>query len=151
MYKVEKVILTKSLMSELIAMSKLWVDEDISYGIVANTKEDFVGKDIYVAYNNRKKVIGYLLCSFFKENKQKPTIPKGSKICFVDELYVLKKYRNKGIGKLLYDKMLEDVKDKCDYVELATSTKDHKRIIHFYEDILGMDFWSAMFFKKLNN
>ena len=46
MYKVEKVILTKSLMSELIAMSKLWVDEDISYGIVANTKEDFVGKDI---------------------------------------------------------------------------------------------------------
>lgn len=149
MYRTEKVTLNKSLMFELIELSKKWVDESISYGIVANSKEDFVGKDIYVAYNTRNKIVGYLLCSFFTENKQTPTIPKNSKVCFVDELYVLKNYRNKSIGKMLFEKMSDDIKDKCDYIELATSTKDYNRIIHFYQDILGLNFWSAMFFKKV--
>lgn len=148
MYKIEKVVLSKSLMSELINLSKVWKDEAISYGIVENAKEDFVGKDIYVAYNNRNKVIGYLLCSFFKENKQTPTIPKGSKVCYVDELYVLKNYRSKGIGTLIFNKMNDDIKEKCDYIELCTSTKDYHKIIHFYKEKLGLDFWSAMFFKK---
>lgn len=149
MYRIEKAVLTKSLMSELIALSQIWRDEAISYGIVSNTKKDFVGKDIYVAYNNRNKVIGYLLCSFFIENKQTPTIPKNSEVCYVDELYVLKNYRNKGIGTLLFNKMNDDIKDKCDYIEVCTSTKDYEKIIHFYKDILGLNFWSAMFFTKI--
>lgn len=149
MYKVEKVILTKSIMEELIELSKAWKDEAISYGIVPNTKQDFVGKDIYVSYNSKNKIIGYLLCSFYVEEKEAPTIPLGSKTCFVDEIYVLKRYRNKGIGTLLFEKMEEDIKDKCEYIKLVTSTKDHNRIIHFYEDILKMNFWSACFFKKV--
>ena len=83
------------------------------------------------------------------EEKEAPTIPLGSKTCFVDEIYVLKRYRNKGIGTLLFEKMEEDIKDKCEYIKLVTSTKDHNRIIHFYEDILKMNFWSACFFKKV--
>ena len=148
-YRIEKVILTKSIMKELIDLSKLWKEEAISFGIVPNTKEDFVGKDIYVSYNSRNKIVGYLLCSYFIENNEKPTIPSGSRVCFVDELYVMKRYRSKGIGKMMFDRMNQDVKERCDYIELVTSTKDHERIFHFYEEILDMDFWSAMFFKKI--
>ena len=149
MYRVEKVVLTKLVMNELINLSKLWKEEAISIGIVPNTKKDFVGKDIYVSYNSKNRIVGYLLCSYFVENNEKPTIPSGSKICYVDELYVMKRYRSKGIGKLLFDKMSQDVKGKCDYIELVTSTKDHDRIFHFYEKNLNMNFWSAMFFKKI--
>ena len=35
------------------------------------------------------------------------------------------------------------------YLMLSTATKDCKRILHFYLDELGMDFWSARLFKKL--
>lgn len=148
-YKIEKVILTKAIMNELINLSKLWKEEAISIGITPNTKKDFVGKDIYVAYNSRNKIVGYLLCSYFVENNEKPTIPTGSKICYVDEVYVMKRYRSKGIGKMLFDKMSQDIKDDCNYIELVTSTKDHERIFNFYESILDMNFWSAMFFKKV--
>lgn len=151
MYKIEKVILTKPIMKELINLSNRWKEEAISHGIVTNTKKDFVGKDIYVAYNLKNRIVGYLLCSYFVEEKQTPTIPKGSKTCYVDELYVEKRYRCKGIGKLLFEKMQNDIKDRCEYIELVTSTKDYKRIIHFYEDIIGMNFWSASFFKKLDS
>lgn len=136
-------------MNELIVLSKIWVDEAISYGIVANTKQDFVGKDIYVAYNRKNKIVGYLMCSYFEENKQRPTIPLGSRVCYVDEIYVLKNYRSKGIGSLLFYKMNADIKNKCDYIEVCTSTKNHKKIMHFYEEVLGLNFWSAMFFKKI--
>lgn len=148
-YRIEKVKLTKSIMNELIDLSKVWQKEAISIGITPNTKEDFVGKDIYVAYNTKNKIVGYLLCSYFIQDNEKPTIPSGSKICFVDELYVVKRYRSKGIGRMLFDKMNQDIKDDCNYIELVTSTKDHDRIMHFYEDILDMNFWSAMFYKKV--
>ena len=104
-YRIEKVKLSKSIMDELIKLSKLWKEEAISIGITPNTKKDFVGKDIYVSYNSNNKIVGYLLCSYFVENKEKPTIPSGSKVCFVDELYVMKRYRNKGIGRMLFNKM----------------------------------------------
>lgn len=149
MYRIEKIEITNSTMKELINLSDKWKKEAISYGIVTNTKEDFVGKDIYVAYNSRNRIVAYLLCSFYVENKESPTIPKKSKVCYVDELYVEKRYRNKGLGTSLFNKMNEDVVNKCDYIKLVTSTKDHERIIHFYEDILDMNFWSACFFKKL--
>ena len=149
MYRIEKVTLTKSIMNELIDLSKLWKEEAISLGITPNTKKDFVGKDIYVSYNSKNKIIGYLLCSYFIENKEKPTIPSGSNICYVDEIYVMKRYRSKGIGRTLFNRMYQDIKDKCDYIELVTSTKDYKRIFNFYENILDMNFWSAMFFKKV--
>jgi len=32
---------------------------------------------------------------------------------------------------------------------LSTATKDYKRILHFYIDEMGMDFWTARLFKKL--
>lgn len=148
-YKIEKVIITNSIMKELIELSKEWKNEAITYGIVANTKQDFVAKDIYVAYNSRNKIIGYLLCSFYDEDNGSSTIPKGSKVCYVDEIYVKKAYRNKGVGTELFNKMNEDIIVKCDYIKLVTSTKDHKKIIHFYEDILKMNFFSACFFKKI--
>lgn len=148
-YRIEKIKLTKAIMEELINLSKLWKEEAISIGITPNTKKDFVGKDIYVSYNSKNKIVGYLLCSFFIQNNEKPTIPKGSKICYIDEIYVMKRYRSKGIGKMLFNELLKDANGNYDYIELVTSTKDYKRIFNFYENIIGMNFWSAMFYKKI--
>lgn len=149
MYKIEKIILNNNIMNELIELSRKWRDESISYGIVVNGKDDFVGKDIYVAYNRNNKIVGYLLCSFYTKEKQTAAIPLGSEVCYIDEIYVDKRYRNKKIGQMLYRRMEEDVKDKCSYIELVTSTKDYEKMFNFYEKILDMNFYSACFYKKL--
>lgn len=150
MYKIEKLKISKTSLNELIQLSKEWDNEKISWGIVANTKNDFVGKDIYVAYNTKNKIIGYIICHYFVENKQSPTIPRGNKVCYVDEIYVQKRYRCKGIGSKLFKYFENDIKEKCEFIELVTSTKNYGRIINFYEGIIGMNFWSASFFKKID-
>ena len=38
---------------------------------------------------------------------------------------------------------------KIDYIMLSTATKDYRRILHFYIDELGMDFWYARLFRKI--
>ena len=96
MYRIEKVTLTKSIMNELIDLSKLWKEEAISLGITPNTKKDFVGKDIYVSYNSKNKIIGYLLCSYFIENKEKPMKRKwGLNIKMLLQSLERKKYQQK--------------------------------------------------------
>ena len=150
MYRIEKVTLTKDIMKRIIELSEMWVKEGISTGIVKNTKNDFVGKDIYVAYNKKNEIVAYLLSSSFTEKRQGITIPKKAKVCYIDEIYVMKYYRNKGIGTDLYNALYNDVKGKCDFIELSTSTKDTKRILNFYVNKLKMNFWSAMFYTKIS-
>ena len=37
---------------------------------------------------------------------------------------------------------------EADYLTLSTATKDFQAVLHFYIDLLGMDFWSARLVKK---
>ena len=39
------------------------------------------------------------------------------------------------------------MRSSCSYVTLSTSTKDYKRILHFYAETVGMDFHSAFLIK----
>ncbi len=39
--------------------------------------------------------------------------------------------------------------DGAQCITLSTATKDWKRVLHFYLDELGMEFWTAQLFKRL--
>lgn len=132
--------------NELIGLSRLWVEEGISYGIIEDNPEDILDKRVFVAKDDNR-IVAYALVHETKAEKNISSIIKDDEdIIEIDSIYVLKEYRNKGIGKALF-KYIEDNTD-IDNIVLATSTKDYKRIFHFYIDELGMDFHSALLFKK---
>ena len=48
------------------------------------------------------------------------------------------------------DPYAEDaVRGEAEYVMLSTATKNWRAILHFYVDELGMDFWNARLFKRI--
>ena len=66
----------------------------------------------------------------------------------LEELYVVPERRSQGIGRELFSFAEKTLGGEAAYILLGTATKDWRRILHFYLDELGMDFWSARLFKK---
>ena len=131
----------------LIELSKQWQEEDCSYGMIVNTKDN-LRKPLYVAVEN-DKIIGYIFGHYYKLENKTSYIEVGSNCFMIDEIYVIPSYRSKGVGKKLFKLMENEIKESCDYITLSTSTKDYKKILHFYVDELDMNFHSAFLIKDL--
>ena len=139
--------LDKTTLDELIELSRKWVEEDCSYGLVENTPKD-IEEPLCVAVEN-DKIIGYIFGHYYTVEKKTSYIDIGCKCFSVDELYVLPEYRNQGIGKELFKQLENEVKDSCTYITLSTSTKNYKKILHFYVEELDMNFHSAFLIKSM--
>lgn len=146
--EIRKIDSNDKLINELIDLSILWAEEGSCEGYVSNTPSTFIDKQIYVVID-KDEVIAYLY-GYFDTSKKTNSIQKdGDRIFEVDEIYVKKQYRNKGIGTNLYNYVENDIKDKVDLILLSTATKDYKKILHFYIDELDLTFWNARLFKKV--
>ena len=130
---------------ELIALSKAWCEEECSHGIVPNTAED-IGEPLCVAVEDGR-IVGYIFGHYYTPEKKTSYIEVGSPCFMIDELYVLPRYRERGVGRELFCRLEGEVRSSCSYVTLSTSTKDYKRILRFYVETLGMDFHSAFLIK----
>ena len=108
---------------------------------------DDIEEPLCVAIDN-DKIIGYIFGHYYTAEKKNSYIEIGSKCFTVDELYVLPEYRSQGVGKELFYHIENKVKGSCVYITLNTSTKDYKKILHFYVDELDMDFHSAFLIKS---
>lgn len=131
--------------SRLIELSKKWQEEDCSYGIVANTEDD-IKTPLCVALD-RDEIIGYIFGHYYIAEYKTSYIEIGRKCFSIDELYVLPEYRNQGVGKELFKRLEQEVETSCAYITLSTSTKDYKKILHFYAEELNMNFHSAFLIK----
>ena len=77
-------------------------------------------------------------------------IPDSTEYFEVEELYVIPELRSKGIGKELFSFAETTLrKEQIEYIMLNTATKNHKAVLHFYIDIVGMDIWSSRLFKRI--
>lgn len=132
---------------QLIELSRIWVEEDCSYGIIADESDDW--GDLLLVALEGEKIVGYVFGHYFQKEKKTSYMEAGAKCFEVDGLYVLPQYRSLGIGKELYSRVENSVRTHCSYMTLATSTKDYKRILKFYVDELGMTFHSAFLFKNM--
>lgn len=131
---------------QLIALSRLWVEEKCSYGMIENKAED-LNEPLAVALDG-DRIAGYAFGHFYKQENRTSYIEIGS-VCFsLDELYVLPEYRCKGIGKELFGMIEKYVAGECSYITLSTSTKDYKKILKLYVEELGMNFHSAFLIKN---
>ena len=152
MIKYQKATFTDEVVAQLINLSHIWAEEDITNGLIPNTRED-LKEPCYIALDDNT-IVGYIFGHFYN-NEKKVSIPQGEipigERCFdIDELYVLKQYRNQGIGKNLYLLLEKEVKDEVKFITLGTSTRDYRKIFHFYIEEVDMSFHSAFIYKKLD-
>ena len=132
--------------NKLIELSTMWANEDVSFGLTPNKKED-IQETCYLALDNGA-IIGYAFGHYYSKERRTANIVPGTKCFDVDEIYVMKEYRSLGIGKKLFSLLEEEVRNIARFVTLSTSTKDYKRVLHFYVEELSMTFHSAHLFKE---
>ena len=142
----KKATLDEKEIADLIKLSKMWEDEECTFGLVGNTKDD-IHEPLYVAYDD-DKLVGYIMGKYFVEDQKRSYIEVGDKCFEVEELYVIPSYRSKGIGKTLFSLIEKEVKDNVKYIVLGTSTKDYKKTLKFYIDDNDMTYHSAFLIKK---
>ena len=147
MIEICEIALTEDRVAQLIALSQAWVDENISHGMVKNSRED-IHEPVFAALEG-DRIVGYAFGHAYFKAKKTDSIPVGSRCFDVDELYVLPAYRSQGIGGRLFAALQAYAKTQGDFLTLATSTKDYKRVLHFYTEQNGMDFHDAYLTKKL--
>lgn len=139
--------LDENTINELIELSRLWVKEDCSYGIVVNDAIDI--KEPLIVALDEDVIVGYIFGHYYITENKNSYIEVGNKCFSVDELYVSPKYRSKGIGKALFRYLENEVRGKCSYITLSTSTKNYQAILKLYVEELGMNFHSAFLIKDV--
>lgn len=141
--------LTDEVLEQLIAFSADWEAEKSCHGYCKNGRSNIEKNRIFLAEEDGC-VIGYLFGSATKSKNASSIMPDETPYFEVEELYVVPDKRSQGVGGALF-RFVEDKlrAEGVPYLMLGTATKDHRAILHFYIDEMGMDFWSARLFKKL--
>ena len=145
---IHEVSLNDEVLAKLIAFSKDWEAEKSCYGYRANERSDIEGNRIFLAEDGNETV-GYLFGRPEISKNMKSIMPEGTPYFEVAEIYVVPERRSQGIGRQLFRYAEESVKEEAEYIVLSTATKNHKAILHFYLEEIGMQFWSATLFKKI--
>lgn len=141
--------LNDTLIEKLISMSADWEAENSTYGYRKNDRSDIEGNRIFLAEQDGK-LLGYLFGQEAKSERATSIMVDGTPYFEIEELYVVPECRNQGVGRALFQFVEQELKAVgIEYMMLSTATKNYKKILHFYIDELGMDFWSARLFKKL--
>ena len=145
---VKEVTLTEEILEQLISLSEAWEAENCCHGYIKNTPDDIKGNRVFVAFEN-SAMIGYLFGHEEVTEKATSIYRSGTNYFEVEELYIKPEFRNKGIGKGLFQYAEKELVDSVDMIMLGTATKNFRAILHFYIAELGMEFWSARLFKRI--
>lgn len=139
---------TPEVLDLLVSLSADWERENCCHGYVKNTPADIAGNRIFLAEEDGA-ILGYLFGHMETAERQTSIYDLGTKWFEVEELYVRPENRGQGVGKALFRHMERAVSEEAEMVLLGTASKNCRAILHFYLDELGMEFWSALLFKRL--
>lgn len=145
---IKEVDLSDDVLESLIAFSEGWAAEGSCWGYRPNTYDDITENRIFLSIEDNLPV-GYLFGKVKHSGNMKSIMAEGTPYFEVEELYVKPAYRSRGIGKALFEYTENAVRSEAEYMVLSTATKNWKTIFHFYIDEIGMNFWSARLFKRI--
>jgi ribosomal protein S18 acetylase RimI-like enzyme len=100
----------------------LWLKEHEGHIADEILKNKIKNKEIYIVQEN-ENIIGWLRYNLFWDN-----------VPFMNKLFILESYRNKGIGKKLV-KYWEGIMKRNGYKNVLTSTQSNENGQHFYRKI----------------
>ncbi len=146
--QIHETALTDALIETLIALSRDWAAENSCHGYRANERADIEGNRVFLAEEDGA-IVGYLFGKNCVSERQTSVMPDGANYFEVEELYVIPARRSCGVGAALFAGAEEAVKGDAEYIMLSTATKNWRAILHFYLDVLDMEFWSARLFKRI--
>ena len=130
-------------------LSKNFEDEKCCYGIVSDSEEFFADKNVIVAKDD-DTVIGYCYGSVSTKTRNTSFFTSGQQSFYIEEIYILKNYRNKQIGAKLFAFVEDYAKSLgCEILETTAVSKDYQRLFNFYINKMNMQFWSANLIKKI--
>lgn len=146
--RIYKTELTEQTAEQLIALSQEWEAEDSCRGYRANTMEDLDGRTVFLAEEDGE-VQGYLFGKVCRAERTSTVMKEGTPFFEIEELYVIPSCRSRGLGKALFEYAETQVRDEAELILLSTATKNWRAALHFYLEILDLEFWSATLFKRL--
>jgi ribosomal protein S18 acetylase RimI-like enzyme len=136
----------------VIALERLWEQEDIAYG-------DFnpMSREAYVAFLERfpayflvaesdGQLVGYIHASVQRDNPVE-VIPAQEPYVAIEDIYVQPDYRDGDIGGALLERIFEIARQEgTQRFTVGTRSKETDRILTFYRSH-GFIPWSLQFFK----
>ena len=134
---------------QISVLSHQFAEENCCNGVIADSEEYFLDKKVAVCVL-KNQILGYAYGELDVEEKKKSYASVGDKYFYLDEMYVIPQARSYGIGKQLF-KFLEDyaISNNAKTIRLNAVSKNFEKLLNFYINEMGMDFWSAYLIKKI--
>ena len=130
-------------------LSKQFADECCCNSIAAASEDFYKEKQVLVATSGTL-IVGYLYFTIENDPVDTSYGKKEDLTLWIQELFVLPSYRKNGGGKMLFEKAEVIAQEKkCKSLRVYGVSKDYKRLLKFYIEKLGMDFWSALLIKNI--
>lgn len=130
-------------------MSNEFFKENICNGISPDSYEELLKEEVFVVEEN-KNIIGFAYGHFEICDTNKTYYKKGDKSFYIEVMYILKSFRNKGYGNLLHKHIEQFAKENgCSNIQVDAVSKNYKSLLKFYIEELDYNFWSAWLIKPL--
>jgi GNAT superfamily N-acetyltransferase len=135
---------------EIVTLGNRFLKEVPVWGLVIRTEGELTKLDqglIWVVEDDTK-IVGYAIC-LPKKNQGDIIFKDNDKILELDEIYLVPRIRNQGIGSELLGTIFTHAK-KEGYTKLFvdSSVKDIMPVLRFYRDN-GLTTWSVQLFKDI--
>ncbi|MBI1882128.1 MAG: GNAT family N-acetyltransferase [Chloroflexi bacterium] len=122
---------------EVYQLDAYWAQEDITHGFIPGSREEFIDslnqfKSYFLVAEIDGRIIGYTNSSVHI-SKGLAVIPKGEQYLEIDNIYVKPEFRNRRVGRILIDSLLQVAAyNKIKRFLVHSATKDMDRILDFY-------------------
>ena len=116
----------------LLALSKEWAEEEITYGYAPTGEEQFASCRCWAAEIDGE-VVGYAAGGAKTAPRHTDIQQAGDRYFELEELYVRPDFRNRGLGRLLLERVEKDARqDGLAQLMLGAANRDHAPLLHFY-------------------
>lgn len=134
-------------LNQIVVLSALWDKEKSHPSYEANEASYYLNKEVYVA-TYQQEIIAYALGEIKVLSEATSYNKIGERAFELDELYVLESFRNKKVGKNLFQFVEASLKGTVDVIGVIATSFRYEDLLRFYIDDLGMSFNHALLVKR---